>query len=75
MEMKCNQPTPAGATFAANAFDGQIGKEVPVNIPGKDQTTGRILAARVADDGQSVELTLDVDVQLPSYGAASFGLS
>lgn len=72
--MSFRQPAPAGATFAADAFDGQIGKEVPVNIPGETPKTGRVVAAQVADDGESVELTIDVDVQLPSYGAGSFGL-
>ncbi|GGP55988.1 hypothetical protein [Streptomyces abikoensis] len=74
MKMKYEQPAPSGATFAADAFDGEIGKEVPVNIPGEPPTTGRILAAHVADDGRSVELTLDVDVQIQPYMPGSFGL-
>lgn len=73
--MKFNQPAPDGTTFPADAFDGQIGKEVPVNTVGHEPKMGRILAAQVADDGRSVELTLDVDVQLPSYGPGSFGFA
>jgi hypothetical protein len=75
MKMSYEQPAPDGATFAADAFDGQIGKEVPVNVPGGGRKTGRVLAAQVAEDGRSVELTLEVDVQLPTYGPGSFGLS
>lgn len=71
--MKFNQPAPDGTTFTADAFDGQVGKEIPVNTPGNEPKMGRVLAAHVADDGRSVELTLEVDVQLPSYGAGSFG--
>ncbi|MFC9429261.1 hypothetical protein [Streptomyces sp. NPDC056987] len=78
MKMSYEQPAPDGATFAADAFEGQIGKEVPVNIPGEEAKKGRIVAAQVAGDGRSVELTVDVDWQMPapqaapsaSYGAA-----
>lgn len=73
--MSYKQPAPVGATFAADAFDGQVGKEVPVNIPGEGPKTGRVLAAQVAEDGRSVELTLEIDVQMPTYGPGSFGLS
>lgn len=70
--MSYSQPAPHGATFAPNAFDEQIGKEIPVRIPGGDTETGRVVAAKVADDGRSVELELDLPIELPSYGAGSF---
>lgn len=76
--MSFKQPAPAGEIFTADAFDSQIGKQLPVNIEGSEPKTGRLIAAQVADDGQSVELTIDVDLQVPTpagrapvgYGAA-----
>jgi hypothetical protein len=73
MKMSYKQPAPDGATFASDAFDSQVGREIPVNVEGSEATTGRLIAARVADDGKSVELQLDVDVELPTYGGGSFG--
>ncbi|GGJ86853.1 hypothetical protein GCM10011583_18050 [Streptomyces camponoticapitis] len=72
--MKFEQPAPAGTVFTADAFEGQIGTDVPVNIEGGSAQTGRLVAAKVADGGQSVEMTIDVDVTIPPYGGGSFGL-
>lgn len=66
--MKFNQPAGVGERFVAGAFDSQIGKEIPVNLPG-GQVQGKILAAKVADDGQSVEL--DVDLAMPDGPSAA----
>lgn len=77
--MSYAQSAPQGSTFSADAFGGQIGKEVPVNIEGQaEPRQGRITGVEVAADGQSVEITVDVDVpagffgdQMPeSFGAA-----
>ncbi|MFE2600119.1 hypothetical protein ACFXCZ_27130 [Streptomyces sp. NPDC059396] len=72
MRLKFNQPAPDGERFARDAFEGQIGKEIPVNMPGGPRS-GRIVAAKTANDGQSVELTLDVAMQIPPFGSGSFG--
>jgi hypothetical protein len=83
MKMSYVQPAPAGSRFAPDAFEGQIGEEIPVNMPGSEPTTiglvaatpqtARPLAAKVADDGSSVELQVEMDVELPAYGGGSFG--
>lgn len=74
--MKFNQPAGVGERFAAGALDSQIGKEIPVNTPG-GQTRGTILGAKVASDGQSVEL--DLELTMPnspmSASAESFGFT
>ncbi|MEE2040189.1 hypothetical protein Q8791_23510 [Nocardiopsis sp. CT-R113] len=60
MRMSFVQPAGEGSRFAEGAFDGVIGKTIPVNTPeGRHQ--GRVVAATVAEDGQSVELTVEVD--------------
>jgi hypothetical protein len=81
--MSYEQPAPAGSRFAPDAFEGQIGKEIPVNVPGSEPTTvglvaatprtARLVAARVADDGTAVELQLELDGEVPAYGGGSFG--
>lgn len=75
--MSYEQPAPDGAVFAPDAFDGQIGQEIRVNLPNGDATTGRVLRAEVAKNGQSVEITLDADIDLPMppVGTGSFGLA
>lgn len=50
-----------GERYAANAFDGQIGREVSINLGGGDQTPAILAKAAVAVDGRSVELTFEVD--------------
>lgn len=46
--------------FALNAFDGAIGKPFTLNHLGKTKHQGTLVAAEVAEDGRSVELTVDV---------------
>lgn len=78
MKTKFTQPAPDGSTFTPDAFDSQIGKEIPVNIEGQQQRRGRVVAAEVSPDGQSVELTLDIDVPgsfLSEPSVGSFGFS
>jgi len=72
-----DQPAPDGGVFAPNAFDSQVGKTVPLNVGG-ETTTCTITAAKVADDGLSVEVCLDVPdgvAQLirPEPGSFSLG--
>lgn len=45
---------------APTAFASQVGRTVPVNLPGGDTLSGIITAARVEDDGRSVALTVEV---------------
>lgn len=46
--------------FAANAWDDQLGKLVPVRLDGDHVRAGRIVGANVMPDGDAVELTLDI---------------
>ena len=48
-----------GETFAPQAFDGSIGKTVPVKVEGGDSSEATLVAAVVAEDGRSARLTLD----------------
>jgi hypothetical protein len=54
--------------FAPGCFDSQIGKFVPVNVEGAPHGRGRLVAAEIADDGQSVELTVDTMPPLGDLG-------
>ena len=56
-------PAGPGEMFAQGAFDSQAGKEIRVNYGGMAES-GRLLKAVVADDGQSVRLTLEVPGEL-----------
>lgn len=45
--------------FAPDAFDSQIGKTVPVRLPGLSRR-GRVVGAQVSPDGRSCTLTVEV---------------
>jgi hypothetical protein len=49
-----------GTCFARGAFDGSIGKPVNVVVLGVDTGEGTLVAAEVAEDGQSVLFTADL---------------
>ena len=71
------QPAEPGTQFAPDAFGSQIGRNVPVNIEGHEIDGGKILAAQVADDGKSVDLTVEVPsgtLPQPPVGPGSFSL-
>lgn len=53
-------PAPEGEHWAAGSWDANVGNTIPVRGLGPDEVTGRIVAATVAADGRSVELTLEV---------------
>lgn len=53
-------PAPEGERWAAGSWDGSVGNTIPVRGLGSGEVTGRIVAATVAEDGRSVELTLEV---------------
>lgn len=56
------QPAGPDERFAADAFDGQVGKVIPFNIEGSPggHVNARVAAAKVSSDGRSVRLTLEV---------------
>lgn len=68
-----------GGTFAAQAFDGSIGKTVPLATPrGVGEAT--LVSAMVAEDGRSARLTFDLDgaddlLDLPTAQGFSIGYS
>lgn len=64
MRLTVRQPAPHDATFAAEAFAGVIGKEVPFNAPGY---TGRatVTDAAVIEQGRAADLTLEVNDRSP----------
>ncbi len=47
-------------SFAAGAFDGQVGHVVGMTVNGEWAADVRIVAADVAEDGCSVEITYEV---------------
>lgn len=49
-----------GERFEDGAFDDGIGKPFTASKPDGTAVTGELLAARVVDDGQAVDLTLEV---------------
>ena len=55
-------PAPEGEQWAPGSWDATVGNTIPVRGLGPDEVTGRIVAAVVAEDGSSVELTLEVPV-------------
>ena len=46
--------------FASTAFEKNIGKTVRVNLTDGSVEPGKLVAAMVADDGRSVEFTLEL---------------
>ena len=48
-------------TFAPQAFDGSIGKTVPLNVEGRGAGEATLVSAVVADDGKSATLTFELD--------------
>jgi len=60
MKLKIVQRAEPNERFAPTAFDGQIGKTIPLRI-GERTTPCKLVAASVADDGLSVELTIETD--------------
>lgn len=46
--------------FAQGAFDGTIGKEVPIKVQGVTIARGRVVSAEVAEDGSGVSITYEV---------------
>lgn len=63
---KMRQEAASGQRFAPDAFDSAIGRTVPIMVSDGGLGTGvpsgeaTLVAAVVADDGLSVELTIDM---------------
>ncbi|MFJ6841354.1 hypothetical protein ACIQRE_01645 [Streptomyces griseoluteus] len=73
MKICFQQPAPEGEVFAPDAFDTQVGKEIPIRLETRT-VTGRLIKAVVAADGRSADLTVEADDLTPKPGPASFGL-
>jgi hypothetical protein len=50
-----------GTRFAPDAFESQLGKEIPLLINSHQNGVAHLLAAKVSEDGTEVELTIEVD--------------
>jgi hypothetical protein len=60
--------------FAAHVFDAQIGKQVPVKGPGReDLGLCTLVAAEVAEDGTGVTLTIEAPEGFGPAGFAAAG--
>jgi phage head maturation protease len=46
--------------FAPGAFDGTVGKEVPLTYEEREIGRGRVVSAEVAEDGSGVSITYEV---------------
>lgn len=57
--MKIRHKEP-GARFTAGAAANQIGRTVPVDIEGHEGADGLVVGAEVLDDGEALELTVEV---------------
>jgi hypothetical protein len=53
-----------GERFAADAFDGNVGKRVRVNV-GPVHTTGVCTSAKVASNGRSVIISVEIEEGTP----------
>lgn len=55
------QPAGENERFASHAWDGQLGKQVPLKGPGgEDLGLCTLVSAEVAEDGSGVMLTIEV---------------
>ena len=57
---KFRQPASEFERFASGAFNRLIGKDVPVTLPNGRHVMGKLIAAEVAPDGASAELTVEL---------------
>ena len=71
MKIRFAMYAPEGDRFAPTAFDDQIGKVIPV-LAEAGVTQGTLLAATVAKDGASAELTVEGDLRLPTAPVTDF---
>lgn len=51
---------PDGVRYAADAFDTNVGRPLPVRVDGIDVDQALVVAVEVAPDGRCVTLTLDL---------------
>lgn len=54
--------TESNQRYASDAWNNNIGKKIPVRLD-SHTVNGTLVSAVVADDGCSVELTLDIDIE------------
>lgn len=54
-------PVGPNERFAPDAFQNQIGEEIPINLGKGNSVPGKIVAVKVADDGTYVDITFDTD--------------
>lgn len=71
MKITFTMYAPDGERFAPTAFDGQIGKQVPV-LADVGVSQAELLEAKVAADGASAELTVEGDLRLPPASVSDF---
>ncbi len=59
MRITLRQQAEPGCVFAGDTLDANIGRTIPVNL-GAHRAEGVIVAARVVDDGEAMEVTVEV---------------
>lgn len=74
MKITFTMQAPEGELFALTAFDGQIGKVMPV-LAEVGVSRATLLAAKVASDGASAELTVEGDLRLPAAPLSDFSFA
>lgn len=74
MKITFTMQPPEGERFAQHAFDGQIGKVMPV-LADVGVSRATLLEAKVASDGASAELTVEGDLRLPPAPLSSFSFA
>ncbi len=63
MKFSLTWPVEDDVILAPDALSGQLGETIPVNV-GDWSTEGVIVAVKVADDGGSFDVTIEVDNDL-----------
>lgn len=77
MEITCRMPAGEDMKFGPDAFERQIGTGCPVVLEGGRRVQGTILSAKVTDDGDFADVTLQIpdDALDVRAGLSSFSLA
>lgn len=65
MKVTINIPAPTYSKFTKEAVKAMIGQDFRAKHEEKDVGLGKILAAKVINDGKAIEATIEWPVELP----------